>query len=91
MTNVLAYINDQLTKLFIIELAFKLIGLGPLKYVADRMQILDATIVAISIFEMIYSAILPGGANFKAFSTLRMLRTFRVIRLVRLLKGMKGM
>ena len=55
------------------------------------MHILDATIVSISIFEMIYSAILPGGANFKAFSTLRMLRTFRVIRLVRLLKGMQGM
>ena len=87
----LSYINDQLTKLFIVELALKLIGLGPVKYVADRMHILDATIVSISIFEMIYSAILPGGANFKAFSTLRMLWTFRVIRLVRLLKGMQGL
>ena len=57
MDSVLTQINDLLTKLFIIELGFKLFGLGPMKYLADRMHILDASIVSISIFEMIYSAI----------------------------------
>ena len=41
------------TVAFILEMIFKLIGLGPRLYVADVFNILDATIVLMSIVDFI--------------------------------------
>jgi hypothetical protein len=44
----------------------KLIAFGIIKYCSDKMNWLDGSIVMISIFELIYSAIAAGSNNIKA-------------------------
>ena len=50
-------ISGQFTKLFIAEFVLKLLGIGPIKYLEDRMNIFDCSIVSISLFEIIYSSV----------------------------------
>lgn len=71
----------------------KLLAVGVIKYLGDRMNYLDGSVVLLSIFELIMESILAGsaGLGLDAFKTLRMLRTFRVFRIARLLRAMQSM
>ena len=84
----LTVMNSYFTYIFISELGLKLIGLGPIGYLKDKMNYLDATVVLLSIVEL---AFLSGGGALSAFKSVRIMRTFRVLRVARLLKSMKSM
>lgn len=52
--------NTVFTWIFIAELSLKIIGLGPIKYLKDRLNYLDGIVVVVSIAELI---ILDGSLN----------------------------
>ena len=66
----------------------KLIGLGVVKYLKDKMNYLDGSVVLLSIVELIFST---GGGAISAFRSIRIFRTLRVLRITRLLRAMKDM
>lgn len=81
--------NTCFTWIFICEMSFKIVGLGPIKYFKDKMNYLDATVVILSIVEM---AFLSGSkTGLSAFRSIRIFRTFRVLRVARLLRSMQSM
>lgn len=80
--------NLVFTYVFITEMALKLIGLGVLKYLKDKMNYVDGTVVLLSIVELTLAS---GGSQFSAFRSVRIFRTFRVLRITRLLRAMKDM
>jgi hypothetical protein len=84
----LTEMNNYFTYIFITEMALKLIGLGPLGYIRDKMNYLDGTVVMLSIFEL---AFLSGNGALSAFKAVRIMRTFRVLRVARLLKSLQSM
>ena len=84
----LSSMNSYFTYIFITELGLKVIGLGPIGYLKDKMNYLDATVVLLSIVEL---AFMSGGGALSAFKSVRIMRTFRVLRVARLLKSMKSM
>ena len=79
--------------LFIAEMFVKLLGLGCAGYWSDGWNILDGTIVSLSILEIITTVIFANmdGANLYVFRILRMLRMLRVLRVLRLMKQWKGL
>ena len=52
----LTYMNLVFTYIFITEMFLKLVGLGPIKYLKDRMNYLDAGVVLLSIVELSFSS-----------------------------------
>ena len=75
--------------IFIVEMALKLLAMGCEAYWSDNWNVLDGTIVSLSIFEMIMTA-LASGSGVK-LSFLRMLRMLRVLRMLRLMRSWKGL
>jgi len=55
------------------------------------MNILDGTVVIISVFEIIYTKSAGDNIDLAGFATIRMFRTFRVFRIARLLRGLESM
>lgn len=55
--------NIVFTWLFIYEMGSKLIAIGIGKYVADKMNYIDGTVVILSIVEIIIEAALSGGGG----------------------------
>ena len=86
----LDFYNLVFTWVFIAEMALKLLAVGPRKYVAEPMNLLDGSCVLISIFELILFSSEGGGA-LSAVRTARVFRTFRVLRVARLLRFMRSM
>ena len=84
----LTTMNFYFTIIFICEMGLKLIGLGPINYLKEKMNHLDGMVVLLSIFEL---AFLSGGGALSAFRAVRIMRTFRVLRVARLLKSMQSM
>ena len=84
----LTTMNTYFTYIFISELGLKLIGLGPITYLKDKMNYLDGTVVMLSIVELTF---MSGGGALSAFRAIRIMRTFRVLRVARLLKSMQSM
>lgn len=80
----LTLMNTVFTWIFICEMSFKIIGLGPIKYFKDRMNYLDCFVVLLSIVEMSFNS----NTNLSAFRAIRIFRTFRVLRVARLLRSM---
>jgi hypothetical protein len=80
--------NFVFTIIFTIEMGFKLVAIGIVKYISDKMNYLDGIVVILSLVELAMSS--RGGA-LSAFRTVRIFRTFRVLRVARLLKSMKSM
>lgn len=54
-------INQVFTWIFICEMSFKLLAIGPKKYVAEPMNILDGAVVMLSIIEIVIAAV--GGSG----------------------------
>jgi len=70
-------------------MAFKLMGLGVKKYLADKMNYLDGGIVLLSIVELAFFS--GERSSLSAFRTVRIFRTFRVLRVARLLRTLHSM
>jgi hypothetical protein len=87
--NNLSMMNTIFTWIFIVEAVLKIVGLGIVKYLKDKMNYLDCAVVMLSIVEM--SFLSGSGTNLSAFRAIRIFRIFRVLRVARLLKGMKSM
>mmetsp|Transcript_42185 Transcript_42185/g.49000 ORF Transcript_42185/g.49000 Transcript_42185/m.49000 type:complete len:224 (+) Transcript_42185:214-885(+) len=84
----LTTMNFYFTITFMAEMTLKLIGLGPITYLSDKMNYLDGSVVLLSIVEL---AFLSGGGTLSAFRAVRIMRTFRVLRVARLLKSLQSM
>ncbi len=84
-------LNSFFTYLFICELGLKLIAIGVVSYLSDKMNYLDGTVVLLSIIELAFLSGGSGKSTLSAFRSVRIFRTFRVLRVARLLKAMKSM
>lgn len=80
--------NTFFTVIFCIEMLFKIVGLGPRKYIHDRINYLDGAIVILSLIEL---GFFREGSTLSAFRTVRIFRTFRVLRVARLLRTLHSM
>jgi len=89
----LEYMNLIFTWIFIVEMSLKLLAVGPKKYSNEVMNLLDGSVVTLSIVEMAMSAFGggSGAGSLQAFRTIRVFRTFRVLRVTRLLRGLQSM
>lgn len=90
----LTSINAVFTWVFIVEMSLKLLALGVIKYCSEPFNLLDGSVVLLSVFELIMTALASqgeGGVDMSSFKALRTLRTFRVFRIARLLRMMKQM
>ena len=80
------------TAAFVIELFCKLIGLGPLLYVKDAFNILDAVIVLLSVLDIIlFNTVLSKDSGSVEVSAIMALRLLRVMRLARIWKQFQTM
>ena len=89
----LEFLNNIFTWIFIVEMGIKLMAIGPSKYAANKMNLLDGGVVLLSIVEIVMAAAGGGGGggNLQAFRTVRVFRTFRVLRVTRVLRALKSM
>lgn len=71
-------------------MSLKIIGLGPVRYMKDRMNYLDGMVVILSIVEVLMSR-KGAGSSLSAFKSIRIFRIFRILRIARLLRAMKSM
>ena len=78
-----------ITWLFILEMAIKLFGLGCHGYWSDGWNVLDGTIVIMSMLEMALTAYF--AAEGIKLSFLRILRILRVVRVLRLMRSWQGL
>ena len=83
--NILEDFNSFFTWIFIIEMSMKLTAIGPKKYVSEVMNIVDGSVVWLSIIEMVLAGDGEQG-SLQAFRSIRIFRTFRVLRVVRILR-----
>lgn len=74
--------------MFIAEFGLKMIGVGPQKYVENRMNLLDGGVVMLSLLELFMGS---GTGALSAFRSVRVFRTFRVLRVARILRSLKQM
>lgn len=84
--DILNVFNDFFTYIFICEMGLKILGLGIIKYLKDKMNYLDGAVVILSIVEIAFMS--GSGGALSAFRTIRIFRTFRVLRVARLLRSM---
>jgi voltage-gated sodium channel len=89
--NTLDMLNSVFTNTFICELACQLLAIGFKKYVSEAMNILDGSVVLLSLVEYAMAAVSGGGGSLSAFKTIRILRTLRVLRVARLLRALESM
>lgn len=78
--------NYIFTIIFAADMFLKVLGEGISTYVSDKMNIFDALIVNLSLFEMIF--LTGSGSSFSAFRAVRILRVFRVLRVTRLIRSL---
>ena len=91
-SRILALLGDGLTWVFIIEMALKLMAFGCIGYWSDRWNVLDGSLVSVSLVEIVLGAFSSTGSSDSNLSSqLRMLRMLRIVRATRLLKSWKGM
>jgi Ion transport protein len=80
--------NTFFTLVFTIEMGLRIIAIGPAKWLADKMNYMDGTIVLLSLVELIF---MSGSGALSALRAVRIFRVFRVLRVARLLRGLKSM
>lgn len=71
----------------------KIIVIGAKRYLSDKMNYLDGSVVLLSIVEIGINTAGggSGGSSLSAFRTVRIFRTFRVLRVARLLRMLHSM
>jgi len=72
------------TYVFTIDMVLKMFGMGVIEYLKDKMNIFDAMIVTLSMFELFMFG--NGGSAISAFRSVRIFRIFRVLRMARLIR-----
>ena len=87
-TDILSVCNTFFTIVFAIEMFLKILAIGVVKYLRDRLNYMDGAIVILSLVELIF---MGGKGSLKALRSIRIIRTFRVLRVARLLRGLKSM
>lgn len=87
-TPTLSVLNTIFTVLFTIEMALKMFGMGPRKYVKDVFNVFDAVIVGFSLFELCMGS---GSKVASAVRAVRVFRAIRVLRVTRLLRALRFM
>jgi hypothetical protein len=80
--------NTCFTSIFATEMALRIIAIGPQKWLSDKMNYMDGTIVLLSLIELIF---MSGSGALSALRAVRIFRVFRVLRVARLLRGLKSM
>eukprot|EP00232_Nephroselmis_pyriformis_P000802 CAMPEP_0182902798 /NCGR_PEP_ID=MMETSP0034_2-20130328/30743_1 /TAXON_ID=156128 /ORGANISM="Nephroselmis pyriformis, Strain CCMP717" /LENGTH=97 /DNA_ID=CAMNT_0025037535 /DNA_START=116 /DNA_END=405 /DNA_ORIENTATION=+ len=75
MAKAFQYINYVLTGYFGCEMVIKLLGLGFMGYIKDRMNIFDGIVVICSFVEIAMEATVGGAGG-----SLSVLRSFRLLR-----------
>lgn len=79
-------INKFFTYTFVSEFVLKMMGVGPQKYVENRMNLLDGGVVMLSLLEIFMGS---GTGALSAFRSVRVFRTFRVLRVARILRSLR--
>lgn len=75
------WVNFACTIVFILEMVFKLYGLGWREYVADKFNIFDGTVVFASVIEVLLEFTVGGAVpGISVLRTFRIFRTFKVAR-----------
>lgn len=87
-SSILTVFNTVFTIIFAIEIALKLLAVGVVKYLRDKLNYMDGAIVILSMVELIF---MSGKGALSALRSVRIIRTFRVLRVARLLRGLKSM
>ena len=87
-SNILSAFNTFFTIIFSVEMFLKILAVGVVKYLDDKMNYMDGTIVILSLVELVF---MSGSGALSAFRSVRMFRTLRVLRVARLLRGLKSM
>lgn len=68
-------------------MSVKIIALGLVDYLRDKMNIFDCFIVVLSLIELIIFG--NGGSAISAFRSVRIFRTFRVLRVTKLIRSLQ--
>ena len=58
--NVLTQLNTFFTVIFIVEMLSKIIALGPSRYLSDKMNYMDGSVVLMSIVELVINSMGTG-------------------------------
>uniref|UniRef100_A0A1I8G4E0 Ion_trans domain-containing protein n=1 Tax=Macrostomum lignano TaxID=282301 RepID=A0A1I8G4E0_9PLAT len=82
LTDIIEYSNVVFCVIFGLEMLLKLIGDGLIVYISSGFNVFDASIVLLSIFELI-----QGGNS--GLSVLRTFRLLRILKLVRFLPALR--
>lgn len=80
--------NTFFTLVFAAEMVLRIAAIGASKWLADKMNYMDGTIVILSLVELIF---MSGSGALSALRAVRIFRVFRVLRVARLLRGLKSM
>ena len=77
------------TAAFTIEMLLKMMGFGLCQYLSDNWNVLDCSLVSMSLLDHALTLLAAGGL-FISPTILRMLRFFRIVRLLKLIKVAPG-
>ncbi len=77
--------NAFFTIVFAVEMFLRIIAIGPVKWLSDKMNYMDGTIVILSLIELLF---MSGSGALSALRSVRIFRVFRVLRVARLLRGL---
>jgi hypothetical protein len=88
--NLLTLFNQTFTWIFFVEMTLKIIAMGPVKYMKDRINHMDSLVVVISISELVVTNLAFQGAH-QGFRSVRIFRIFRIIRIGKLLRTFQSM
>lgn len=80
----LSTLNLAFTYVFTADMVLKMFGMGVTEYLKDKMNVFDALIVSLSLFELLIFG--NGGSAISAFRSVRIFRIFRVLRMTRLIR-----
>jgi len=69
-------------------MVLRILANGPVKWLADKMNYMDGTIVILSLVELLF---MSGSGALSALRAVRIFRVFRVLRVARLLRSLKSM
>ena len=85
----LSTLNLAFTYVFTADMVLKMFGMGVTEYLKDKMNVFDALIVSLSLFELLIFG--NGGSAISAFRSVRIFRIFRVLRMTRLIRQLQYM
>jgi hypothetical protein len=79
LTRIVEVSNLIFTVVFFIEMLLKVFGFGVFGYIKEPLNLFDAAIVAVSVFEILSDADSSGISVLRTFRLLRLIKLFRFI------------